>query len=313
MWEQKTGTKVEITTESQQRLIVNAGVWVDYTNKYNLEIPQNTSLSVSGIAAVNRMKNLNMCSYIAFKGSVSISGYTADYVFPINCSVGLMDFQVDAALNMFWYLVGGGTSTAARPAPTLAAGVSYAFCTNFTSVISLLANGTGVRWVGSLKDLPRITVYLSIQNCSNATGNLSDLIAIPGYLNTQSDSGLTGNISSLRGLVTGYLIITNCNYTGVLSSLAGNISTNFSMINCSGISGVYTPISNTKTPTTFNVTNSGMSASDVANTLIACDQVGLVKNGVTFTYTGLTIDATGMVAAYDLRDNHAWTFSPALP
>jgi hypothetical protein len=83
------------------------------------------------------------------------------------------------------------------------------------------------------------------------------------------------------------------------------------MWSCSLLTGVYVPSSNTTTPTTFNVANSGMTASDVDNTLITCDQPAVVKNGVTFTWTGLSRTAASDAAKADLKNNHAWTFVPA--
>jgi len=338
MWDQKTGVKVDVTVEAQQRQIINSGVWIDYTAKYNLEIPQNTALTVSGIAALNRMKNLSMYSYIAFKGSVPISSYTADYVFPIKMSANsLNDFGIITGLNILWYFRDGSISTAIRPAVTcVAAGNDYLFATNMlNNDITLNAYNTGVKYIGDLKDMPRLTYYLAIQTCSNATGDLIDLggrltlgisfagcTLLTGSLASLQGKALivsayncqfSGSLSDLNGKCIYLILANNLLVTGSLASLQGKIQDYMDIHGASNINGVYTPSSATTTPLTFNVANTGMSALDVANTLIACDQVGLVRNGVTFTYTGLTIDATGMVAAYDLRDNHGWTFDPALP
>jgi hypothetical protein len=359
--DQVTGDIIEITTESQQQQIINAGTWVTYTNKYNLEIPVNTALTVSGIAAVNRMKNLSMCSYIAFKGSVSISGYTADYVFPIKMSANsLNDFGITNGLNNLWYFRDDSISTADRPAVTcVASGNDYLFCTNFTANnIELRANGTGVRFIGNLKDFPRLIYYLDLYNCTLITGSLADLQGkITYYLNLGNCALITGSLADLQGKITSYLILYNCTLitgsladlqgkityylnlgnctlitgsladlqgkityyltlynctliTGSLADLQGKITSYLNLYNCTLITGVYTPSSNTTTPTTFNITNTGLSAADLDATIIACDQAGVVKNGVTLTKTGLNRTAASDAAKLDLKTNHTWTFVP---
>jgi hypothetical protein len=293
-----------------------------------LEIPQNTALTVSGIAAVNRLKNLNMASYIGFRGSVSINGYTADYVFPINCSAGLMDFGWTNLSNIFWYLAGGATSTNTRPAATLGAGVSYSFGTNMpANNISLNANTTGAKFIGNLVDLPRLIFYLTLNGCSNTEGDIINCPRVTNSLdigNCSKITGITSNIPRVDTLlsITNTLIIGNVielpRVTYYLSvwgtTIAGNMADiphptyRLYIISCLGISGVYTPLTNLDTPSGWNVTLSGMSAADVSNTIIACAQPGVVKNNVTFTYTAR--DATSDAAKLDLKTNHAWTFVP---
>jgi hypothetical protein len=53
-----------------------------------------------------------------------------------------------------------------------------------------------------------------------------------------------------------------------------------------------------------------MSASDVDNTLIACDNPTVARNGVTFTKTGLSRTSASDAAKLDLKTNHSWTFDP---
>ena len=312
IYDQITGVKTVISTGSQQIQIVNAGVFVNYTNKYSLEIPQNTLLTVSGIAACNRIKDLNLANYIAFKGEKIVTGYSNDYVYPINCNAGLMDFSITSGTNVFWYDADGGTSTANNPSPTLVnAGISYMFATNMLADLIIQSKTTGSRYVGTLKDIPRFSYKLLLNNCSNMTGDLADLQGnITNNLSIASCSNITGDLADLQGNITYAIDFKNCILiTGDLADLQGKITTYLDLSGCTNINGVYTPIG-IGTPTTFIVANTGLSANDVDNTLIAC--YNNPKNSVTFTWTGLSRTAASNVAATALDTTYNWTFSPAL-
>jgi hypothetical protein len=211
--DQVTGDVVEITTEAQQQQIVNAGAWIDYTAKYNLEIPVNTALTVSGIAAVNRMKNLNMCSYIAFKDSVFISGYTSDYVFPINCSAGLMDFEILNSINLFWYDADGNISTATRPSPTLVnEGTSYLFATNIKDSTYIFARNTYGNFRGKIEDVPDMIGRLTITS-THLNTTLNDVYLHQEMLSLYNNPDFNVNIHTYAvtiGLANSY------NFNGII-------------------------------------------------------------------------------------------------
>lgn len=344
IYDQKSGIKTVISTLAQQIEIVSSGVFQVFTAKYLLEIPQYTLLTVSGIAACNRMKNMSMVDYIAFKGEKVDSGYTGDYVFPIKCSAGLMDFKISNGTNVFWYDADGGISTADRPSLTLTnAGINYMFATNMSSQvdhIQISANGTSVRYVGDLKDFPRLYYYLNLYDCYMMTGDLSSLgarlrnylslndcplitgdLSSLGTVNTSylnlgiigrgSSSLITGDLADLGGNITLTLFLTNCNLiSGDLADLGGKVSNYLRFDGCPLIYGVYTPSNSSNTPITFYTSNSGMTANDVDNTLIACHSKP--KSNVAFTWVGLSRTAASDTAATELDTTYSWTFNPVL-
>ena len=218
LYDQKTGVKTSIMTASQQIQIVNDDAFISMTAKYLLEIPANTTLTISGIACTNRMKNLSMVNYIGFKGQKIIEGYSQDYVYPIKCSLGLMDFRIVNGTGVFWYDADGNISTAERPSPILVnAGNSYMFATNITAnLVAITSNTTESKYTGNLKDIPRLTYYLSLYNCINITGDLSDL----------------------GGRITYFLYLYNCNkITGDLSDLLGKLTSTLNLGACALITG----------------------------------------------------------------------------
>jgi len=254
MYEQKTGVKVDVTVEAQQRQIINAGVWGPGTAKYNLEIPVNSTLAVSGIAALNRLKNLSMCSYIGFKGSISIVGYTPDYVFPMKMSANsLNDFGITNGLNLLWYFRDNTTSGAARPAVTcVSAGTDYLFCTNMLGNIQLASNGTTNKWIGSLKDLPRFTYYVDLFNVSEITDDVIFLPRVTFFLAISAGSKLTGLFNNVPSVT--YLYARDCSL----------------------LSGTYTPKANN---TLIFIYGNAMTANETDQTLINCASVITAING----------------------------------
>src|SRR4030066_65990 len=196
MYEQETGVKVDVTVEAQQRRIINAGVWVNYIREYNLEIPQNTLLSVSGIAALNRLKHMDMCSYIGFKGSVTVPGYTPDYVFIIKMLANSKnDFGFVNLDNPFWYFRDGVTSQLLNPSITcIPAGNDYAFGTN-------------------INDIPKVDTHLNIGSCGLLTGLISNMPSVSGTFSVDACVLLTGVYAPLATTNIMYFSWTNMSAT----------------------------------------------------------------------------------------------------
>lgn len=220
-YDQVSGVKTTITVTAEQQQIVNAGAMVDYTDKYLLEIPQKTTLTIAGIACTNRAKNLNMRSYIGFKGSMNITGFNSDYVFPIKCGAGLMDFSIINTVELFWYDADGNINTVDHPAPVLVnAGVTYAFSQSFMgTTINVAGNNTGANWTGDVKDLPRFNYRLNIWGSSNLTGDVINLPRVTYYLDIGGCTSLTGNVLNLPRL-TYYLSMWDCAaFTGNVNDL----------------------------------------------------------------------------------------------
>ena len=150
---------------------------------------------------------------------------------------------------------------------------------------------------GDLSDLGgKITNYLSLYNCSNITGDLSDLGGKITNLNLNGCKSITGNLSDLGGKITNTLNLGNCkNITGDLSDLGGKITNALNLYNCSNITGIY---SGQSYPKTINLSNTGLSASDMDSTLINFANSS-VSNG-TFTAANMTRTSASDEAAATL-------------
>jgi hypothetical protein len=288
IYDQISGIKTTISTGSQQIQIVNAGTYVNLTNKYSLEIPRYTMLTVSGISACNRMKNLSLASYIAFKGEKSVDSYTNDYVYPIKCSAGLMDFSITNGTNVFWYNVDGGTSTSNKPSSTLTnAGNTYLFATNMlANNITINDNNTNTttvqNYIGVVSDLPRLTGNLTLDHATL----------------------LIGSISSLPSVIN--LSVVNC--TGLIGSF-NNFKTykTFSAAYLN-VSGDYTPASNCELLIIHHV---GMSSADIDQTLINCANV-ITMTGKTMYIDNRRTSASDAAINY-LRNTLNWTVTEVAP
>ena len=139
---------------------------------------------------------------------------------------------------------------------------------------------------GDLSDLDGvITGTLSLSGCSNITGDLSDLSGkIRDTLSLYNCKNITGDLSDLGGKITNYLSLSGCpNITGDLSDLSGKIRNTLSLGNCSNITGIY---SGQSYPKTMNLSNTGLSASDMDSTLVNFANSS-VSNG-TFTANNMT-------------------------
>jgi len=290
IYEQKTKTKINITTEAQQKKIVNSGTWVSYTTKYNLEIPQNTALTISNIAAVNRMFNLGASCFIGYKGSYPVSSYNADYVYPIKCKAGLMDFSITNGTNVFWYDADGNTSTASRPAVTLTnAGNSYLFATNMTAnnivINDYNTDTTTVKnYIGEVKDLPRLTGNLILEHANLMTGNISELPNLT-LLDVTNCNGLTGTFNDFKPY----------------KSFSANYH--------STRTGSYTPAANCESLILHH--NAGMSASNIDQTLINCANI-ITTTGKNMYVDNRRTSASDTAINY-LRTTLGWTVNEVAP
>jgi len=133
---------------------------------------------------------------------------------------------------------------------------------------------------GALSDLPALTYYLDLYNCSLITGSLSDLPALTYYLSLYNCSLITGSLSDLPAL-TYALVLYKCSLiTGSLSDLPA-LTYRLDLTNCSLITGSYTAVNGENVPTTTVLTGTGLSATDMDNTLIA--YAATTKNDGTFT------------------------------
>ena len=180
---------------------------------------------------------------------------------------------------------------------------------------------------GSLSDLGgKITYYLNLYNCKNITGSLFDLGGkLTNYLNLYNCTNITGNLADLGGKLTTSLSLHNCinitgsltdlggklttslnlsdcpNITGSLSDLGGKLTNYLNLSSCQNIAGVY---SGNSYPTTVNLSNTGLTAADMDQTLINFN-AGTTKSG-TFTASGMTRTAASDDAVAGLI-SRGWT------
>ncbi len=155
------------------------------------------------------------------------------------------------------------TSTEEKPDVVIPAGGGYVWLVSamWNGLYSLNNNDTDTRLTGSLADLPPLTYYLNLNSCSNVTGALADLPPLTYYLNLGACPYVTGSLADLPPL-TYYLNLNNCSL----------------------VTGAYTAVNGDNVPTTTILTGTGLSATDMDNTLIA--YAACTKTGGTFTATG---------------------------
>ena len=159
---------------------------------------------------------------------------------------------------------------------------------------------------GSLSDLGgKVTYYLNLYGCAKITGSLSDLGGkITYYLSLDNCQNITGSLADLGGKITYYLSLYNCSkITGSLADLGGKITHYLSLHNCKNITGAY---SGNSYPTTVNLSNTGLTAEDMDQTLINFN-AGTTKSG-TFTANGMTRTAASDDAVAGLI-SRGWTVS----
>ncbi len=256
----------------------NAGgtAWTSFFKGNISEIIISKNLSVRSKIEYNQMK---------YYGTLMLdeTGYL-----PVRMKAGLMDFGLTNNDAVLWVFPDGSTSTAAKPAVTLSSAGIVKCYTNFgKSNLELRDNNTNANYIGNLKDLQgKLTYYLDLFNCSLITGSLADL----------------------QGKLTYYLSLSNCPLiTGSLADLQGKLTYSLDLSSCSLITGVYTP-SGGGTPTTTILTGTGLSTSDIDNTLIAYADATTPKSNGSFTATGKNRTAASDTALTTLT-GRGWTIS----
>lgn len=101
--------------------------------------------------------------------SIDISNYSDDYVFPILCGSGLMDFEITNGDDVHWYLQDDSESSDSRPSQNLGVGTNYLFATNITdNDIEINDNNTNENYTGSLEDMPKIGYLLSLRSTQSS-------------------------------------------------------------------------------------------------------------------------------------------------
>ena len=166
------------------------------------------------------------------------TGVKYQHAYPIPCAAGLMDFSITNGKDVLWVFPDGSTSTASRPAKTLAsAGTVWLYCSNWDAPnLSINCNTTESRYLGALSELPPVTYLLSLYNCSLVTGTLADLPPLTYYLSLYNCSLVTGALLDLPP-VTNYLDLGNCSLvTGALLDLPP-VTYYLSLYNCSLVTG----------------------------------------------------------------------------
>ena len=261
----------------------------------------------------------------------------------LRSNAGRFNFSFNNAKNRFWIFPAGtvltsdgvtaiATSTAQQPDVTIPVGGGDVWLrANFGGNFSMNDNNTNAGYVGDLADLQgKITYLLDLSNCPNVTGSLADLQGKITYLlnlfncanvtvaladlqgkityllSLFNCAHVTGDIADLQGKITYYLDLANCAHvTGDLSDLQGKITYYLRLANCANVTGVYTPVG-TGTPTITILSNTGLSSTDMDNTLIA--YASATKNNGTFTAIGMTRTAASDAAVATLT-GRGWGIS----
>ena len=238
----------------------------------------------------------------------------------LRASAGRFNFSFNNAKNRFWIFPAGtvlysdgvtaiATSTAQQPDVTIPVGGGDVWLrANFGGNFSMNDNSTDARYVGALADLQgKITHYLNLANCLSITGSLADLQGKITYLlSLLNCANVTGSLADLQGKITYHLNLSSCaNITGDLADLQGKIIDYLGLANCARVTGVYTPVG-AGTPTITALSNTGLSATDMDNTLIA--YAAATKNNGSFTATGMTRTAASDAAVATLT-GRGWTIS----
>ena len=135
--------------------------------------------------------------------------------------------------------------------------------------------------------------------------DLSDLGGLAtNYLNLYNCSNVTGDLSALGGRITHYLGLYNCSkITGSLADLGGKITHWINLGGCRNVTGVY---SGDSYPTSVNLSNTGLTAADMDQTLINFN-AGATSAG-TFTAKSMTRTAASDDAVAGLTAR-GWKFT----
>lgn len=175
---------------------------------------------------------------------------------------------------------------------------------SFDGLLTKFENRSDAQTLLDLSDLGGLaTNYLNLYNCSNVTGDLSALGGrITHYLGLYNCSKITGSLSDLGGKVTYYLNLYGCaKITGSLSDLGGKITYWLNLGGCRNVTGVY---SGNSYPISVNLSNTGLTAADMDQTLINFN-TGATSAG-TFTARSMTRTAASDDAVTGLI-SRGWT------
>jgi len=173
----------------------------------------------------------------------------------------------------------------------------------------LNCGATKSEYVGDLADIPLLTNYLQIENCSLMTGNLADAPPVK-MLNAAKCVLLTGDIKDLPSSINYELYLQDCQLiTGNLQNLR-NIRAVINLIGTK-VKGAYTNVSGDNAPNIY-LSNTQVSATDMDSTLIAFAQC--TRTGGTFSASGMTRTAASDEAVAHLTTPVAegglgWTVS----
>ena len=179
--------------------------------------------------------------------------YTSPYeeYFRIEMLAGLMDFSIANADNVKWYFPDGTTSTADKPAKTLASdGIVYLTCSDFSkSNIEIKDNGTDAKYVGDTSDFPNFIYYASFYSTS-VTGDVADIKATNTaiFYNT----AVTGDVADIKA--TYYA---NFGGTSVTGDVADIKATYYASFASTEVTGDVADIKATNTASFYNTAVTG--------------------------------------------------------
>ena len=164
------------------------------------------------------------------------------------------------------------------------------------------AEGKNVVWQYGTQEIHGSTCNFTVTD-----DNAQILVSFDGLLTkfvSNSDAQILLDLSDLGGKVTYYLNLFNCNNTtGILSDLDGKLTNYLNLSSCQNITGVY---SGNSYPTSVNLSNTGLTAADMDQTLINFN-AGTTKSG-TFTANGMTRTAASDDAVAGLTEK-GWKFT----
>jgi hypothetical protein len=197
----------------------------------------------------------------AYRGGNLINIYVGDRLVENNTlwfiehGAGLLDLAVTGATGLLWTFPDGTTSTATRPKKTVPAGITRCYAANWASSGVAISSNWVVQtaYHGNVKDLPRVTSYLSMWGCSQVTGALADLPRVTSYLSMWGCSHVTGALADLP-----------------------RVTSTLSMWGCSQVTGALSPSPTLKT---IYLQGTGMTAADTDQTLINLASVTTVTSG----------------------------------
>ena len=162
------------------------------------------------------------------------------------------------------------------------------------------AGGTNIVWKCGTQEIHGNACQFTV-----AEDNAQILISFDGLLTkfeNRSDAQTLLDLSDLGGRLTGMLNLYDCsNITGSLADLGGRLTYYLNLSACKNIIGVY---SGNSYPTNVNLSNTGLTAADMDQTLINFN-AGTTGTGK-FTATGMTRTAASDDAVTGLI-SRGWT------